>query len=133
MENNLKLSFNGTKYYVNFKKGTVTCTSNCHLKCGDENYLYIINNILMYTLKEDSVWGGFSVKATARLNEGEVFDEKVGMQVARAKMESAAYKRMNNILTRVQNEMNKVGTIVSNFNQKAVGVLEHNDGYLETF
>ena len=133
MENQIKLSVTDTKYFINPTKHSITCKMQYVVRypLGVEPIIDYCSAILGQNNMDPST---NEVVVTARLHPNDSWDEKVGMSVARAKAESAAYKRVRKMLQRVMNHI--YDTVVSPsyaFSNKAKGVEKHNVEYISKF
>jgi hypothetical protein len=120
----IKLSVTDTIYYVNEKTKAVGCKLYFDVK-GSRDAITVI--------KHFSDNNCYEVTAEARLNPGDTFDLETGKRVARAKAESMAYKRLNNLLYRISQRLLNVLSDIDNFAYKTDDVIEHNDNYLKQF
>ena len=135
-----KLKFWEPNYYVNEKKGTVTCVLKFILVDASDNQkdkdvfravrcmtesVYGENNPISYS---------YSVTETARLDPKDTFDAEIGKKVARAKAESSAYKFCSKILTKsIEKFTFNLAGAAADFIEKATGVVIHNKRYLSQF
>ena len=127
MNNRIKLSETHCQYFVNEEKKTVTCKLTYSLKTDydtEEALVHLINMFPFYTQ---------NATATTHLAEGDTFDVKKGMQVARAKAETMAYKRMKQIIKTLSGKLASMLVSTNDFVNRADDVIKHNNEYLKTF
>lgn len=125
--NNIKLSVIDCQYFINEKKKTVTCKMFYALKMDVS-----MENVFACLLKEYP-YCAQAVVATAYLADGDTFDKKKGMQVARAKAESMAYKEMVPLMSNLRDILNNIEMGITEFGFKAYDTINHNKEYLKTF
>ena len=130
MHNEIKLSFSDYQYYINYAKKTVTCKVSCRLHMP--NNVTDIYNIMRYALDLPYI-NTFTQRATAHLNPTDKFDDEVGVKIARAKAESAAYKKVEKALNMLLRTMSEVNIQTLSFTHKANNVITHNDEYIASF
>ena len=132
MNNRIKLSETDCQYLINEEEKTVSCKMFYRLKMDNETvgvFTYFFDeypfNKYPCSLQ--------NVTATARLSEGDTFDVKKGMQVARAKAETKAYKRMRQIMKKLSGKLASMIVVTNDFENRAEDIIKHNDEYLKTF
>jgi hypothetical protein len=125
--NNIKLSVVGRQYFFNKKKKTVTCKMSYKLKMDKS-----IENAFTYLMKRNPCLTQ-TVSSTAYLADGDTFDKKKGMQVARAKAESMAYKEMVLLMNSLRDILNNIEMGIIEFGFKVYDTINHNKEYLKTF
>lgn len=136
----LKLKFWEPEYYVNEKKGTVTCILKFRMdgvkgSQKDEDAFQAVRHMA------DSVYGEhnpisyrYSVTETAKVDPKDTFDAEIGKKVARAKAESSAYRFCSKILTKsIEKFTFNLASAAAEFVKKASGVVVHNKRYLSQF
>ena len=129
---NFKLSFDDPKFFVNEKKGIVTCVMHCYLKGTDWALVDMANRVIGD--KDNPISHGFTVTATANTDPQDTFDVEIGKKVSRAKAESMAYSFMSKSLTRiVEKYCCELAEGTTEFIGKAIGVIEHNNRYISQF
>ena len=127
IKNKIKLSVTDSNYIVDEKNATVTCTMSFKLKTNSD-----IENAFMRLMGEYPHYE-HEVTATAYLAEGDTFDLKKGMQVARAKAELAAYEKVQPLVTELINSISKMDIPLTDFEAKAYRTIEHNKEYIKSF
>ena len=135
-----KLKFWEPNYYVNEKKGTVTCVLKFILVgvSGSQKDEDVFRAVRYMT---ESVYGennpisySYSVTETAKLDPKDTFNAEIGKKVARAKAESSAYKFCSKILTKsIEKFTFNLAGAAADFVKKASGVVIHNKRYLDQF
>jgi hypothetical protein len=136
----IKLKFWEPDYYVNEKKGTVTCVLKFRLDSVDSSQKDVDAYHAVRCMAE-SVYGEnnpisyrYSIAETAKLDPNDTFDVEIGKKVARAKAESSAYKFCSKILTKsIEKFTFNLASAASEFIEKASGVVRHNRRYLDQF
>lgn len=71
--------------------------------------------------------------ASATLKEGDTYDEAIGKKVALAKAESHAYRVIAAVLKREVIDLESLIQSANRFIEKANGVVEHNQNYINQF
>lgn len=71
--------------------------------------------------------------ASATLKEGDTYDEAIGKKVALAKAESHAYRVIAAVLKREIIDLESLIQSANRFIEKANGVVEHNQNYINQF
>ena len=119
----IKISFNneGTKFYVNEKKGTVVCSVEaCLLVPTDwDGCVYVPGNT-------------FIEKGIAKCAPGDTFDVERGKRIALARAENKVYL---SALKHLDKSMEQIAVIVNaygDFNDKAYRACAHNEDYIES-
>ena len=131
-----KLSFDEPKFFVNEKRGAVTCVMTYKVK-GNPAAMYLVRS--MGNLRERDTYDnpflvGFKSTYTAYVCEGDTFDEEIGKKVARTNAESQAYAHVSNLLGNMINKYyNMLADLHEGFYAKAESVIDHNETYLERF
>lgn len=135
-----KLKFWEPNYYVNEKKGTVTCVLKFILVGAsdsqkDEDVFRAVRYMTESVYGENNpISYSYSVTETAKLDPNDTFDAEIGKKVARAKAESSAYKFCSKILTKsIEKFTFNLADAASEFIEKASGVVSHNKRYLSQF
>lgn len=127
MSNRIKLSETDCEYFINEEKKTVTCKMFYRLKFDNDIvgvFTHLFNEYPCY-LQEET--------ATTHLADGDTFDVKKGMQVARAKAETMAYKKMRQLVKNLSNKLTSVLVCTNDFVTRADDVIKHNNEYRKTF
>ena len=127
MSNRIKLSETSCEYFINEEKKTVTCKLNYSLKTDrdtEEALVHLINMFPFYTQ---------NATATTHLSDGDTFDVKKGMQAARAKAETMAYKQMKQIIKTLSGKLASMLVSTNDFVHRADDVIKHNNEYRKTF
>lgn len=127
MNNRIKLSETDCQYFINEEKKTVSCKMFYRLKMDSD-----IIGLLAHLLDEYPCYLQ-TVTATTHLAEGDTFDVKKGMQVAKAKAETMAYKRMRQIMKRLSGKLASMLVVTNDFENRAEDTIKHNEEYLKTF
>ena len=79
------------QFHVDEKNKTVVCTLNCNVQeYKHVDVSYMCGN--MYEKSGVSFTGHFTVKAKARCNASDTFDEVVGKRIAESRAKAKAYK-----------------------------------------
>lgn len=135
-----KLKFWEPDYYVNEKKGTVTCVLKFRLDSviggkKDEDAFRAVRYVTESVYGEDNpISYRYSITETAKLDPKDTFDAEIGKKVARAKAESSAYRFCSKILTKsIEKFTFNLAGAASEFIEKASGVVIHNKRYLSQF
>ena len=135
-----KLKFWDPDYYVNEKKGTVTCVLKFRLDSvdssqKDEDAFKAVRYMTESVYGEDNpISYRYSITETAKLDPKDTFDVEIGKKVARAKAESSAYKFCSKILTKsIEKFTFNLAGAAADFIEKATGVVIHNKRYLSQF
>lgn len=134
----MKLTFGEPKFYVNEEKKVVTCVIGYRLnysdsklcglmaKMGEMKFKSFIDNPL-----NDYWW---QIDAQAKLDPLDEFDVEIGKKVARAKAESKAYDYVSRCLCSAWDSVTEeLCDMINNFCDKAGGVIEHNNRYIDQF
>lgn len=112
MDLHIKLSFGTPSFSI---EGT---TTTCHLPVRPS----------------DSLGEGMFVSiASATLKEGDTYDEAIGKKVALAKAESHAYRVIAAVLKKEIIDLESLIQSANRFIEKANGVVEHNQNYINQF
>ena len=127
MDNRIKLSEANCEYFINEEKKTVSCKMFYRLKVDSD-----ICESLAGLLDEFPTYLQY-VTATTHLSKGDIFDVKKGMQVARAKAETMAYKNMRQIIKNLSSKLSRMLVVTTDFEKKADETINHNKRYIETF
>lgn len=127
MNNRIKLSETDCQYLINEEEKTVSCKMFYKLKMDNETV-----GVFTYFFDEYPC-SLQNVTATAHLAEGDTFDVKKGMQVARAKAETKAYKKMRKIMKMLSGKLASMLVVTNDFENRAEDIIKHNDEYLKTF
>lgn len=135
-----KLKFWEPDYYVNEKKGTVTCVLKFRLdgvtgSQKDEEAFRAVRYMAESVYGENNpISYRYSIAETAKLDPKDTFDVEIGKKVARAKAESSAYKFCSKILTKsIEKFTFNLASAASEFIGKASGVVIHNKRYIDQF
>lgn len=120
----IKISFDGTAYYVNEKTNKVGCRLTFSFK-GPDSVIKVLSQFADVECCE--------VLAEATLHPKDRFDVEKGVAVARAKAESMAYRKANNMFKRICGKLADVALSFKNFNDKTIRVIEHNNEYISKF
>ena len=135
-----KLKFWEPDYYVNEKKGTVTCVLKFRLdgvngSQKDEDTFRAVRYMTESVYGENNpISYRYSVAETAKLDPKDTFDVEIGKKVARAKAESSAYRFCSKILTKsIEKFTFNLASAAADFVKKASGVVIHNKRYLSQF
>lgn len=127
MNNRIKLSETDCQYFINEEKKTVSCKMFYRLKMDSDIigfFAHLFDEYPCYTQ---------TLTATTHLAEGDTFDVKKGMQVARAKAETMAYKRMRQIVKRLSGKLASMLVVTNDFENRADDTIKQNEEYLKTF
>lgn len=135
-----KLKFWDPDYYVNEKKGTVTCVLKFRLDSvdssqKDEDAFKAVRYMTESVYGEDNpISYRYSITETAKLDPKDTFDVEIGKKVARARAESSAYRFCSKILTKsIEKFTFNLASAASKFIEKASGVVRHNKHYIDQF
>ena len=135
-----KLKFWEPVYYVNEKKGTVTCVLEFKLDSvgssqKDKDAFRAVRYMTELVYGDNNpISCLYSVTETAKLDPKDTFDAEIGKKVARAKAESSAYRFCSKILTKsIEKFTFNLAGAAADFIEKASGVVRHNKRYLEQF
>ena len=120
MYNEIKIRFNEPQYTINEIRGTVICTLTYSVVYPDCLSSLFKNNV-------------YTVKAKAKTCIDDIFDEKTGKRVALAKAESKAYINVGKQCFKHCGNLGKMYDKLYAFYAKAIGVIDHNDKYLNKF
>ena len=119
----IKLKFfkDEVEFYVNKKKGVVTCKIKALLDTPFDwkKKVYLDNKDIV----------GIGI---AKCLEGDIFDEERGKRIALAKAENDAYDKASNYLCEYLDEMSKLTMLIFNFIDKAGRHEAHNLDYIES-
>lgn len=135
----IKLSFGSPEYFVNESNNTVTCKLSFRLNPSDgtryNSYCDALFNLSDAVLKEEETLRySWTIAETAKLDPADTFDVETGKKVARAKVESSAYKFIANKVAKIINSgYDVIACACEQFIEKAAGVKRHNDEYLSQF
>ena len=77
--------------------------------------------------------GVFVSEASATLKDGDTYDETIGKKVALAKAETHAYRIVATLLKREIRSLEDLIKAANSFIDKANGVVEHNQNYINQF
>ena len=127
MNNRIKLSETDCQYFINEEKKTVSCKMFYRLKLDND-----IVGVFTHLFGEYPCYLQ-NVTATAHLAEGDTFDVKKGMQVARAKAETMAYKNMRQLMKKLSGKLASMLVVTNDFENRTEDIIKHNDEYLKTF
>ena len=127
MNNRIKLSETSCEYFINDKKKTVSCKMFYRLKLDND-----IVGVFTHLFDEYPCYLQH-VTATTHLAEGDTFDVKKGMQVARAKAETMAYKNMRQLMKKLSGKLASMLVVTNDFENRAEDVINHNNEYIKTF
>lgn len=134
MDKQFKISVIETEYFTNVEKKTVTCKIYYKIKTSDERKNYAINALNVFVdggMYMDSV---YTAVATAKTFPDDVFDQHKGEQISRAKAESMAYYRVSSFFMRLDKwYAENISSSMTEFTKKSLGVISHNNKYIETF
>lgn len=123
--NDIKLSFDKdrTQFFVNEKKGIVTCVIEAYLRCP-------------FAFDSKFVWGNFDRTfegfGMARCQDGDEFDVEKGKRIALAKAENNAYRLANSYLCDMIKEFAFYQASILKFQDKAFRHDVHNTDYIES-
>ena len=120
----IKISVTGYNYYVNEAKKTVGCRMFFDIKGPD---------CVIKILEQFADTACCEVHAEAHLDPADKFDYKTGVRIARAKAESMAYRRANNLFKRICGKLADAAIAFANFDEKTAQVLDHNKEYIAKF
>jgi hypothetical protein len=127
MNNRIKLSETDCEYFINEEKKTVSCKMFYRLKMDDDIYMLFAHLFDEYPSCIESV------TATTHLSEGDEFDVNKGMQVARAKAETIAYKIARKNVKKLSDKLASMLVGTNDFENRAEDVINHNEEYRKTF
>lgn len=134
MDKQFKISVIETEYFTNVKKKTVTCKIYYKIKTSDYRQNYVIDGLNTFVDGGMYVNNVYTAVATAKTFPGDEFDKHKGEQISRAKAESMAYNRVSNFFVRLHNwYAENIASPMTEFTQKSLDVISHNDKYIETF
>ena len=120
----IKISFDTPIYYVNKKTHKVGCRLSFGIK-GPTSVIKVINSFADEKC--------FEVVAEASLHPDDNFDIEKGTTIARAKAETMAYRRVNRLFKRICGKLANVAIAFTNFDHKALTVINNNDEFLSKF
>lgn len=127
--NEIKISFKEPKFHIDRANKVVVCIlEGTPLYPCNIDYTFTTITNLRYA-DVDTI----KVKAIAKLNPGDEFNEEVGMKVALAKAENKAYTQVCINLKEYIKSLNKITEQAKDFFYKSANVIEHNYNYLEQF
>lgn len=127
--NEIKISFKEPKFHIDKANKVVVCIlEGTPLYPCNIDYTFTTITNLRYA-DVDTI----KVKAIAKLNPGDEFNEEVGMKVALAKAENKAYEQVCVNLKEYMRNINTVINQCKDFFYKSANVIEHNDKYLSKF
>lgn len=119
----IKISFNseGTKFYVNEKKGTVVCSVEaCLLVPTDwDGCVYVPGNT-------------FIEKGIAKCAPGDTFDVERGKRIALARAENKAYLSALKHLDKFMEQIAFIVNAYEDFSDKAYHACAHNEDYIDS-
>ena len=127
MSYRIKLSETDCEYFINEEKKTVSCKMFYRLKMDSDM------NIVFAHLFDEYPFYPESVTATTHLSEGDTFDVNKGMQVARAKAETIAYKIARKNVKKLSDKLASMLVCTNDFENRAEDVINHNKEYRKTF
>lgn len=127
--NEIKISFKEPKYHIDVANKVVVCILEGEPQFP-KNIDYTMTTVTDLNYLDINE---IKVKAVAKLNPGDVFDEEIGMKVALAKAENKAYTQLCLHLKEYMKSINKIINQSKDFFYKSAMVIEHNDKYLEQF
>lgn len=123
IRNNFKLSFekNRTQFFVNEKKGTVSCVVTAYLVCP-------------YSWNSPVVINGVAIKGTgvAKCHADDTFDVERGKRIAMAKAENKAYLKAVSYLEEQREHLVFMNNAIEAFLSKAYHQCNHNDDYMDS-
>lgn len=122
-QNNFKLSFNKnrTQFFVNEKKGTVSCIISAYLVCP-------------YSWNSPVVIGCLEINCTgiAKCHADDTFDVERGKRIAMAKAENKAYLKAVSYLEEKQKHLVFMNDAIEAFSSKAYHQCNHNVDYMDS-
>jgi hypothetical protein len=134
MDKQFKISVIETEYSTDVEKKTVTCKIYYKIKTSDHRKKQIINALNAFLDGGMCVNNVYTAVATAKTLPGDVFDQHKGEQISRAKAESKAYIRVSKFLIRLDDWFaENISESMTKFAKKSLGVISHNNKYIETF
>ena len=122
IRNDFKLSFikDFTEFFVNEKKGTVTCVVTAQ-------FLVPYYSFEVPTFVNTTMVKGIG---TAKCSGNDTFDVDRGKRIALAKAENNCYKKATSYLADCKPHFEIMLNLINNFNKKAVAQCEHNKEYI---
>lgn len=123
----IKLSFKNerTKFFVNEKKRTVTCTMEGFLKVRDEG-MFVLK--YPYYPVDNTFVKGVGV---AKCDPRDVFDVELGKSIARARAEADAYLKAKRRLSDQYDIAVAYLKALTDFEEKAYRCAAHNDEFVD--
>ena len=117
----LRFEKNKTQFFVNKKKGTVSCVVTSYLLCP-----YSWNSPIMIN--------GVSINGTgvAKCHADDTFDIERGKRIAMAKAENKAYLKAVSYLEEQQEHLMFINNAIEAFSNKAYHQCNHNDDYMDS-
>lgn len=125
---NIKLSFQDHKFYTNPATGQVYCKVKFSINM-DGRFQKLLNAFI----KATNYPINYVVISGSNLAPGDVFDPEIGKKVARAKAESAAYKRVDKMLQKFMDFTLLMNEDILDFFTKSSETIEYNKTYLNNF
>lgn len=134
MNKHFKISVIKTEFFTDLENKSVTCKVYYKIKTSDRKLKHVVNNIGLFVDGYMRIGETYTAEATAKTYADDVFVQRAGEQVARAKAESMAYNVVSRYFKRVNNwYLNNIDSTIFKFEDKSNGVIEHNDRYIESF
>lgn len=134
MDKQFKISVIETEYSTDVEKKTVTCKIYYKIKAADHKKIQIINSLNAFVDGGMNVGRVYTAVATAKALPEDEFDQHKGEQISRAKAESNAYNRVSAFFMRLNTWFDEnIASSLVEFTKKSLGVISHNNKYIETF
>ena len=134
MDKQFKISVINTEFSTDFDKKTVTCKIDYKIKVSDEKMKQAINSIGKFVAGSKIIGEVYTAEATSKLHPEDEFDQHKGEQVSRAKVEAMVYTNVSNYFARVHNWYSQnIRTPMTNFIDKSINIVYHNEKYVESF
>lgn len=134
MDKQFKISVIGTEYSTDVEKKTVTCKIYYKIKASDHRKIQTINSLNAFVDGGMCVDSVYTAVATAKTLPEDVFDQRKGEQISRAKAESMAYNRVSKFFLRLYNWYGEnIASSMVDFVEKSLDVISHNNKYIESF
>lgn len=107
MRNRVKIV--DTKFYVDSKNGVVTCVLKCDMQMDKHHKIWKGVSAEVWKKKFPSVdwYGGFTVKAKAKCNYSDTFDEVKGKRIAESRAKVKMYKVAHRVWTMCEDYFNE--------------------------
>lgn len=117
----LRFSNENTKFFINEKKGVITCVLESELVCP-----YSYDSMFFIPSRN------FKSVGIAKCNAEDVFNENRGKRIALAKAENKAYMEAFSYLSEKFDELLFLTNSIQNFNEKMFKCCAHNEDYIDS-